>query len=98
MSDDWQVGDLAVCIKSGQWAHIVGGMASSGPAYGEIRAVRRVGQWRSYIVLWLEGYDGDCVNEAFTAVRFRKVRPDNEPCEEEFVTLLKRIKPAKVPS
>ena len=94
---DWQVGDLAVCVNTRNIER---------PRYVS------VGGWelmigRTYRVLWVgrDEDDGELIIDVGTqtgpklAERFRKVdQPKDEPCEEEFVTLLKRIKrPVKVP-
>ncbi len=94
MSAGWQVGDLALCIKRGLWrGTIIGELrATPAPSYNEIRRVRRVGILPNtgLTVLWLEGYEGDAICFSFTARRFRKIKPDTEPCEEEFAALIKR--------
>ena len=104
MSDDWQVGDLAVCVVYGR-VPIAGGHSRGDnlPPRGLVCKVVGVEPH-----LWDNGpnagkpYGGIrlCLEGGFDSAsfRFRKIRPDNEPCEEEFVTLLKRMKPAKVPS
>ncbi len=94
---DWQVGDLALCVDESNPA-----VPSLGPAVREgrvytVKAVTRYRRWQrgSYdvglILLEARHYtnrDGD-----FVANIFRKIIPDApEPCEAEFVTLLKRNK------
>jgi hypothetical protein len=87
MSDDWQVGDLAVCVDASN---------PDCPAYGVVEG-------RIYVVsglyvgnsgrlgLNLAGVNLGRTYRAVLACRFRKIRPDEqEPCEAEFVTLLKR--------
>lgn len=94
---DWQVGDLAVCTKTGaiQCPHFPLALhrgerlppttlrvTAITPAAGEIS-----GRLCGCVVLHFEGGKGG------VAQRFRKIRPDeHEACEEEFVTLLKRTK------
>ncbi len=95
---DWQVGDLAVCLKTDKWRGRQTGRVTDGPSYGSVHKVAWVGPSRCGVLcLELEGIetprnrDGSVI--PWTADRFRKIRPDEqEPCEVEFVTLLKRSK------
>jgi len=73
--DDWQVGDLALCIKLGPWRDVIG------PKCGEVRAVRGVGRDPIGVGLWLEGYPGKLRSDGFSASRFRKITP---PKADEF--------------
>jgi hypothetical protein len=96
---DWQVGDLAACIKKDAWRTFPTGRPAEGPAYDTVHRVRRVGIFPldGKAVLWLEAWPGDNFRNSFTAARFRKIRPDErEACEPEFVTLLQRIKRKEV--
>ncbi len=99
MSDDWQVGDLALCVKLGKWSqHETGNNAIYGCVYRVLAVQPAVGL--PGVALVLDGLerDADGSRQDFLSTRFRKIKPDTEPCEEEFVTLIKRMKPAKVPS
>lgn len=96
---DWQIGDLAVCVDDSD----MDGSSSGSCKYVRIGQVYRV---RGVLprILWLnmERHQGLVVAEtsnpfgphgAFSAQRFRKIRPDeHQSCEPEFVTLLNRIK------
>lgn len=104
MSADWQVGDLALCVNaSPDWVY----------AEPAISAYARLEQGKVYRVVRLgenhlgkTGLDIGVPNrdlfEGYADIWppqcFRKIRPDeHEPCEAEFVTLLKRSEqPAKV--
>lgn len=89
MADDWQIGDLAVCLKKGAWFNVTLGTPSldRDPAYGEICRVEHVCR-DPHERLMLSGFYG-----RYLSSRFRKIRPDaHEDCEPEFVTLLKRIR------
>jgi len=91
MSDDWKVGDLALCIESGK-------VTREGVVY-TVSDVQLPGELRHG---FNNGEDFPLLdffeipappNEASDGRRFRKIRPDeHEPCEEEFVTLIKRSK------
>lgn len=102
MSDDWKVGDLALCVSVMPCA--LCGFAELGTEIGKIYRVEAVqneellgGYWlllpEAKLVLH-EHFNDDLW---FASEDFRKIRPDeHEPCEDEFVTLLNRTKvPAK---
>lgn len=83
MSDDWQVGDLALCIKQGAWT--VDGI---GPSAGDIDTVTGVD---------VDPVDGTFLTLAkwpdkgpfrnwYFADRFRKIRP-HQPDEEDVETI-----------
>jgi len=97
MANDWQVGDLAVCVDDGPCAPIVPGRRVLPPVLIAKGATYRVIGLRPSRIsagpaLSLEGVDGsDTQSGAYGAWRFCKIRPDErEACEPEFVTLLKR--------
>lgn len=83
MSDDWQPGDLALCIKCGPWERWDGG--SEGPQTdirsGGIYRVRKTGTWEGSVILWFDEHPGNWFDDAFAASRFRKVTP---PEADEF--------------
>lgn len=95
---DWQVGDLALCVDAGPSLRT--GL-HSGLVVGKTYAVVGVeitpdnfydaGELGLFI-------DDDPIPDGtpWAAGRFRKIKPDTEPCEEEFTVLIKRMKPAKV--
>lgn len=92
MSGGWQVGMLAVCIDSSDqpWMNAAGEFVS-GPSKNEILKVIRVSidqlYGRSCVALHFAEYDD---GEGFNEHSFRPVKPDTEPCEEEFTVLIKR--------
>jgi hypothetical protein len=98
---DWQVGDLAVCVKVGLWRGTQTGRVVNGPIHGVTYTVAWVGLTRAgnlglelKEMETLRNLDGTPI--PWQAKRFRKIRPDKrEACEEEFVTLLNRT---RVPS
>ena len=97
MADDWQVGDLAVCVDArpdAYWGcNLIEGATYTVAAVNWLvghPAARNTVHGRTDIGLALTevrsfaefGYHPD---------RFRKIRPDEHiACEDEFVTLLKR--------
>lgn len=94
--DDWQVGDLALCIEDSD----VDGVKME-VNIGQVYSVAEVhpndedlfvDDAPSGIVLILSGLE-----PGFCSSCFRKIKPDTEPCEEEFTVLIKRMKPAKAP-
>jgi hypothetical protein len=90
MATDWQVGDLAVCVED----QPLPGTVSTGATIRKGAVYRVVGlkEHRGDLNLFLHGitYRLGIGTRAF---RFRKIRPDEqEACEPEFVTLLKRAK------
>lgn len=99
MNDNWAVGDLALCIKVGQWLYINEGQLlcnkpSNCPKKGCFYKVVGIDfdSTRNCFGLVLEGMEirdnGD--EQSFDAKQFRKIKPDTEPCEEEFTVLIKR--------
>jgi hypothetical protein len=99
MSNDWQVGDLAVCVDAQSRVNPTPTLLVEGRTY-RVSGIYAPGRRLSsdfgspgYIGLMLEGLRNDSLSGAFDARRFRKIRPDeHQACEEEFVTLLKRSK------
>ena len=86
---DWQIGDLAVCVQD--WPEAVACGIVAGKAYGVagVYVSPRTGN----VGLVLAGVVVPRPHNSTNARHFRKIRPDtHEPCEEEFVTLLKRGK------
>lgn len=91
MSDDWKVGDLAVCIKSGL-------KTVEGRTYtvcqviqpGDIVDRARNNHGRCGLRFVGVEHPYRCASDERN---FRKIRPDeHEDCEPEFVTLLNHIK------
>ncbi len=90
----WEVGDLALCVK----AHSHPNYGSSGLLEGVIYRVRGIGSGKipnvitgGIVGLHLYGLYSKSPH-GFDANRFRKIKPDTEPCEEEFTALIKRGK------
>ena len=79
MSDDWQAGDLALCIKLGKWRGDVTGRPIAGPAAGRIYTVTWAGMAGGIICLELEGVEtylnSNGAVAPWRAYRFRKIRP-----------------------
>lgn len=86
-SEDWRVGDLAVCLVDGEWEPV-----DTGPRIGDVRRVsgieERVGHVSKALLVCLTF--GEFPGFAYSSASFRKIRPDAEPCEEEFTALIKR--------
>lgn len=91
----WQVGDLALCIEDRD----IDGVKME-VNIGQVYSVTEVhhndedlfaDDAISGIILILSGLE-----PGFCSSCFRKIKPDAEPCEEEFTVLIKRMKPAKV--
>lgn len=83
MADDWQVGDLALCVNLGGWfddgfTDANTGPDVPGPKCGSIHMVVRV-VVGPYLALRLEGWEGE--NAVFEADCFRKITP---PEADEF--------------
>lgn len=86
---DWQVGDLALCLE----IEMNTGTVPSGLRVGGVYTVAGVVCHRDQTGLVLEDYPSWHPSEAWCASSFRKILPDEqEACEPEFVTLLKRSK------
>ena len=92
---DWQVGDLALCVDDSpnRSAGHNGGLKKD-----KVYRVSDLALFPEGIGLRLYGLPEPkgCLSGYFNGQRFRKIKPDTEPCEEEFTVLIKRMKPAKV--
>jgi hypothetical protein len=88
---DWQVGDTAVCIDNEpRRADAYDAKRCAWLVLGHHYRVRTVGL--PYGCIHVEG-DGLTAHEGWQPDRFRKIRPDEQQsCEPEFVTLLRRSK------
>jgi hypothetical protein len=94
MSDDWNIGDLAVCVDDSPRypSHRV--LVENGRVY-RVSGLSQMSDGEPSLFLdgvigWLPGEEKPW---PYRAHRFRKIRPDAlEECEAEFVTLLKRTK------
>ena len=86
MSEGWQVGDLALCLNNKPRR------SKSTLEAGRIYRVCQVIIDDGDVGLNLEGVlpPTGCILSAYWATRFRKIKPDTEPCEEEFTVLIKR--------
>jgi len=89
---EWQVGDLAVCVDAGPIR--IGNRFNARPDLIEGHVYRVIAldcahpEWQNEPCLELEG-----VFFLASVQRFRKIRPDEqEACEPEFVTLLRKSK------
>lgn len=74
----WEPGDLALCIKLGNWQYTATGdlAPDGGMRCGVIASVRRVAvSPRGNLVLWFVGYPGDEFHDGYVADRFRKITP-----------------------
>jgi hypothetical protein len=90
MSDDWQVGDLAVCVDDSPCHCGCGLPVSAGSVY---RVTRVWPPQHGKIGLSLSGVTIEWPHRALAGQRFRKIHPDkHEDCEPEFIELLKRIR------
>lgn len=73
---NWQVGDLALCIKLGPWTN---GDGEQLPAVtircGGLYTVRRVVTCFDATALWLNEWPGDADSDGYLADRFIKVTP-----------------------
>ncbi|BBF70227.1 hypothetical protein [Sphingomonas bisphenolicum] len=87
-SEDWQPGDLAVCLG------IEGGMKDAiEPAQGDVLRVSRICMGGLFL-----HFEGKPDTRHWLAAFFRKVKPDTEPAaDEEWVEQLQRFR-RKVPA
>jgi hypothetical protein len=85
----WEVGDLALCVDVGPAVWAGGKIECDGTYIGKLKKgcvyrVARIGKNEYAEALMMECGAGGFVH------RFRKIKPDTEPCEEEFTVLIKR--------
>lgn len=83
----WEVGDLALCVKCIAAPGMIGSVsrvtAISYPPNGI--------SWPSGTPLGLHLKEFPKGNDfGWASQNFRKIKPDTEPCEEEFTVLIKR--------
>jgi hypothetical protein len=91
MSAGWQVGDLALNV--GRVDGVPIGPPAKGfskPRKGRIYNVEGVITHKGEIGLIIEGHPSSHGTTAWHHAVFRKIKPDTEPCEEEFALLIKR--------
>lgn len=92
MNGGWEVGDLALCVNAAPRAGKLW-ITSYRPELNAVYTVVAVGS----IGLKVAEIPDDATTTGWLGFdRFRKIKPDTEPCEEEFTVLIKRMKPAKV--
>lgn len=90
---EWQVGDLALCVKVGPWVRIASGLVvESDPVRGGmVLTVRGVGinPFDGATALWFVGVGGDWPGDAYCASRFIKVTPpEADEFDRETIALL----------
>ena len=86
-TEDWQAGDLAICIST---QHL--GVDVTSPKLEDMLRVKHV--CAGGLFLHFEGKPDD---RHWLAANFRKVKPDNEPAaEEEWVQQLQRFRRREV--
>ena len=97
MSDDWKVGDIALCVSCGlgdrdEWVSVDNGSGGPGPTIGSYSHVEMVGRpisARPELGVFL-GF-AEYPKSLYPSVCFRKVRPDIDPAsDEETIALIKR--------
>jgi hypothetical protein len=94
VSEDWKVGDLALCVDAsptmnGRETGLAEGRVYRVTAYFPIPEPSKFGPSPGILVGGVK-FAG---RRSFSSARFRKIRPDeHEDCEPEFVELLKRSK------
>jgi hypothetical protein len=96
--DDWKVGDLALCIKQGQWQRITTGIRhNKGPRCGEVCTVTGVFVKDGYIALALAEWPrASGYGYGYIACRFRKVTPpEADEFDREVIDLMTK-QPAEV--
>lgn len=100
MSDDWQPGDLALCIKMGSWELEEGGVSTCGPQLGKTYVVCGIERdaffdaSKEEVFLVLERFPYEC----WMADRFCKITPgEADEFDREAIRLLTG-KPAKAPA
>lgn len=85
--DNWQVGDLALCIKVGPWT-----IDGCGPAPGSVSTVRDLDLFSPDGDLYLaleEWPDSRYTIERFRASRFRKITPpEADKFDREVIDLM----------
>lgn len=85
---DWKPGDLALCVKRGEWRHVLTRARSGAPwKCGCIYTVRRFGPCPAsgLPTLWFEGYPGEKGCDGGAAIRFRKINPLTKEERDEFL-------------
>jgi hypothetical protein len=91
MSDNWAVGDLALCLgPSDAWRIMHWSTHRTAPRKGQLYKVIGVLTHLGNVGLVIEGHPSAHKTTAWLSTAFRKIKPDTEPCEEEFALLIKR--------
>lgn len=68
---DWNVGDLAICIRPGRWVDPIEPHDGSGPKTGSIHEVEEVGAHQGFVFLGFSLWP----EEFYEASAFRKIAP-----------------------
>lgn len=96
MSDDWQPGDLALCMRDGPWQY------RSGPPAGSVWTVESVivgdkpgDPHHGHTGLFLAGIRAAGPTGAFHSSCFRKIRPHTPDAEDTETIRLLTGKPVK---
>ena len=101
MADDWQKGDLALCVRGGAWP---GFTASTAPKCGAVYRVSSVERAPSHwptgglALLLADGPPNNSGISIWSEVRFRKIRPHEADAEDRETIALLTGKPAQVPA
>jgi len=83
----WEVGDLALCVAVPKFCPCGCGESMLVTKGQVLRVTKVLGDSG----LCFEGIPNETVNHyGIKAKYFRKIKPDTEPCEEEFTVLIKR--------
>lgn len=86
----WEVGDLALArMNDGAWFDEGKHMTLGGPQPDGIYCVSDFNFEGGEMYLAFTEFEAD---DFFDARCFRKIKPDTEPCEEEFTVLIKRAR------
>ena len=83
MAEDWKPGDLALCIKIGDWIHVISRKIGRGPRAGNVLRVRNVVSREGTTWLFLDGWPGNKMSDAYGSRRFRKINPHTPDAEDE---------------
>lgn len=92
-NEDWQVGDLALCVLVGTWPWPDLYDPQDGDVLRVSATAEELGSYGSLISVLK--FEGKPQNLGWQCIAFRKIRQSHDPAEAEFTALIRAKRPVK---